>query len=356
MFVVAGFPAVALAGGKPLPASQHSPPLVLSFPSLAISVSSQNDAGYTASAELFIFGATSKTDRLRFDWKSGGKVIGTAKCTVRYEEKVKTIQSTCKLEKEVKAKGPIEIDVIYTDDQQDKDYLVATLKTDVKNWKVDKNSQYWGLIPDDLLAASFVHFGDGGPRLDKPLFWFWSTNENLGSHEVMRCTVDGAKLPDFDVDLGNPADYGLQLVESGLSNEKEKRKYTFVHYQLAPEFRFGPKEVKGSNDGRRWLIDNPGKWDCLLRLQGKAAREFLFTVNAKGMIEPSEMQKGKNPIAHEPDFVMIDMKIPKDNGVEKRIRPDAIKKSIGFGVPWPDSPRSKELQGAFPAAMGLPDP
>jgi hypothetical protein len=49
------------------------------------------------------------------------------------------------------------------------------------------------------------------------------------------------------------------------------------------------------------------------------------------------------------------VRIPKDNGLEKRLRPEAAKKSIGFGVPWPDHPKAKELQATFPPAMGLPD-
>jgi hypothetical protein len=43
------------------------------------------------------------------------------------------------------------------------------------------------------------------------------------------------------------------------------------------------------------------------------------------------------------------------SGIEQRIRPEALKKGVGFGIPWPDSPRSKELQAALPPASGLPD-
>jgi hypothetical protein len=49
------------------------------------------------------------------------------------------------------------------------------------------------------------------------------------------------------------------------------------------------------------------------------------------------------------------MKIPAGSGVEQRIRPDAMKRSLRFGIPWPDHPRAKELQAAFPPPSGLPD-
>jgi hypothetical protein len=124
-----------------------------------------------------------------------------------------------------------------------------------------------------------------------------------------------------------------------------------------PGFHFGSKDQHGLYDPARmqWIIDNPGKWDCTLRKDGHQIREFIFTVDDKGMVEQSELQRGKHPLPTLPNVVVIDMKIPADNGVEERIRPEAMKKSIGFGVPWPDGPKAAELQAAFPPASGLPD-
>ena len=93
----------------------------------------------------------------------------------------------------------------------------------------------------------------------------------------------------------------------------------------------------------------------MLRRSGHKVREFMFTVNGKGLVEPSEMQKGTHPLQTLSNVALIDMKIPADNGVEQRIRPDAMKKSIGFGVPWPDGAKVNEIQAAFPPASGMPD-
>jgi hypothetical protein len=38
-----------------------------------------------------------------------------------------------------------------------------------------------------------------------------------------------------------------------------------------------------------------------------------------------------------------------------RLRQDALKKSVGWGLPWPDHAKAKEAQKAFPATMGTPD-
>jgi hypothetical protein len=57
-----------------------------------------------------------------------------------------------------------------------------------------------------------------------------------------------------------------------------------------------------------------------------------------------------------PNIVLIDMRIPADTGFDQRIRSDAMKKSAGFGLPWPEQPKVQQVQSAFPPSSGLPDP
>lgn len=318
-----------------------------------------HDSGYTAQAFLRVAGATSKNDRLRFEWKSGGKPIAIGPCSTRWHQDDQTLSGGCSLEKDVAVTGPIEIDVIYTDDQQDKDYLVATLKTEVRKWRGIGKTQYWGIVPDDLLAAAFVRHWDSSSATRTPFIQFWSSNGGLNGAAALRCTVDGKKLPDFEAHLDG-AHHGTDqsLIEASFTGPKVQRTYTFQHYQLNPGFRFGPKtkdDEKLTPDQVRFAADHPGAWNCMLRKDGKQLRQFLFAVEAKGMIQQSAMQTGKRAIRMLPNVSLIDMTIPADNGVEKRVRPDAMRKSIRFGIPWPDHPRVKELQAAFPPASGLPD-
>src|SRR5262249_38354239 len=158
---------------------------------------------------------------------------------------------------------------------------------------------------------------------------FWSTAPLLGNGETtLRCSVDGKKLPDFKSQVGSVMAAGQRQVQVDLNINGQTPQYRYDHLEVHPAFRFGPRDDSGTHDAKvvPWSIDPPGKWDCFLRKDGKNVREFMFTVNDKGMVEPSAMQTGAHPVPTPPGTVLIDMRIPADNGLERRIRPDAMKK------------------------------
>jgi hypothetical protein len=106
------------------------------------------------------------------------------------------------------------------------------------------------------------------------------------------------------------------------------------------------------------LSDNPGSWDCMLRHEGKAVRQILLTVDANGMIKQDEIQSGKGaiPTVSERE-VLVDVRLtPDSQSYDKRIVPAAMKKSMGFGLPWPTHPKVKTIQASYPPKSGLPDP
>jgi hypothetical protein len=356
--ILALSPAAIAAAPKPLPADQHQPPVFLDVPATWIHVAS-HDAGYQPRAYFRVAGATSKADRLRFEWKSGGKRIAVGACDVRWYQDEQEIAGGCSVETDLTASGPIDIDIIYTDDQQDRGYLVATLKVEVRRWQGIGRSQYWGIVPDDVLSTAFVRHWDSASARRTPFIQFWSSNSGLNGNATLRCTVDGKRLPDFEAHL-DPANQGSPQtqIEASYTSSNGQHTYTFQHYQVDPGFRFGPKtkeDQKLTPDQVRFAVDHPGKYDCLLRKDGKQLRQFMFTVDEKGMIQQSDMQSGKRALKTLSNVVLIDMKLPADNGVEERLRPEAMRRSIRFGLPWPDHTRAKELQAAFPAASGQPD-
>jgi hypothetical protein len=347
------------APGTPLPGDRHQPAVFLDVPALWVHVVSRGDEGYEGRAFLRIGGATSKGDRMRIEWRSAGKVLAVGPCNTSWERDEQTLAGACALDKNVRATGPIEVAVVYTDDQQDQDYLVATLKTEVRAWKGIGKTQSWGIVPDDLLAVAFVRHWDGASATRAPLIQFWSTSSSLHGKAALRCSVGGKKLPDLEAHL-DTANHGTDqaTIESSFTTATMSRTYTFQHYELDPGFRYGPKTKKDealSPDRARFAVDTPGAWECVLRKDGKQVRQFLFTVDDKGMIQDSEMQRGGRALKTLPGVALIDMKIPADNGVEQRIRPEALRRSIGFGLPWPDHPRAREIQATFPPASGLPD-
>jgi hypothetical protein len=138
--LIIAIPAVALAGGKPLPASQHNPPVFLDEPTFYIELIHRSDAGYAIKSHVEIGGATSETDMLRIDWMQKGKVVVSVKCRISVEKDSpgKWAGGDCDYEpteqKPLKAKGDIEARVIYWDDQEEKEYLVRTAKLKVGTW------------------------------------------------------------------------------------------------------------------------------------------------------------------------------------------------------------------------------
>lgn len=354
--VVASSSLAVAAPGKPLPAAQHQPPVAMDATRLWVNLVSRSDSGYGAHAKLRVMGVTSKTDRVRLDWKAGGKVIGTSKCSEGdYREAEKTLDVECSLEKDLKAKGAVDVDVIYSDDQADQDYLVTTLKLNVKNWKGIGPTQYWGIIPDDLLALGWVVYSDHDAYFHRPMFGFWTTDRGLlGKKPTLRCTVNGTKLPDIEAQMESRI-----TVESSFTQPKVQRTYAFERMQLVPKgFYWGTREAvkaKGYDISQgRFAIDNPGAWDCAVRVDGKAVRQLKFTIDDKGLFAPSELQTGSKPLPLSPDTVLVDLRIPADH-TEVRVRQDALKKSVGYGLPWPDGKGVKDAQAAFPKSMGLPD-
>jgi hypothetical protein len=115
-----------------------------------------------------------------------------------------------------------------------------------------------------------------------------------------------------------------------------------------------PKDTKA--DGV--MSDNPGTWECGLRHEGKTIRTITFTVDADGMIQQDEIQRGKNAIPTvSPKVVLVDVRLTKDSAsFDKRINPAAMKKSLAYGLPWPDHPKVKEIHASYPAKSGLADP
>jgi hypothetical protein len=56
-------------------------------------------------------------------------------------------------------------------------------------------------------------------------------------------------------------------------------------------------------------------------------------------------------------IALIDLRLTKDSqSFDKRINPAAMKKSMGYGLPWPTHPKVKIIQASYPPKFGQPDP
>lgn len=332
---------IASAGGKPIPGVQHQPPLFVDESDTWISIGNTGD-GYIFEGAAAI-SAFDSADRVRMDWKQGGKLLGTAKCQRSGGSDTQLDKARCRYDgKPLKAKGAVEAELVYEDDKDDKEYLLRTYKVTAQHW----DNQSWQIVPDDLIGAAYVFHNRRGQMEAVPRFRFW-VSADAQFDASFRCTVNGKKLPDMNGSSDGDHDLSVDIIPK--KGERKFWRWQHADYTVT-QLHYGPKPAKPLTD-HAYLIDNPGAWQCQLRKDGVAFRELRFSVDAKGMIESHPMQQGKGAAPLAPLVSLIDIRIPKDAGFDRRIKPDMLKKSRGFGLPWPEHASVKEIHAALPPAV-----
>jgi len=359
------FPSVALAAPapKPLPAAQHSPPVILDEASLSIQLVSRSDEGYVFRSHVEMTGFTSKTDTARIEWKQGGKLLATAKCSLDRDGAYAA--GTCSYDdKPLKAKGDIEAQLIYWDDQTEKDYLVRTFKVTAYDFKGQWET--WQIVPDDVLASAWIYMGhddDNNGTYREPTLYLWFSNGNPINDGTLRCMVDGKKkIADISLSPQGGSDSG-EIEADHQPKKGDRLTYKWQHSKMLMDILWGKRstlkwEMPKKQAPDTVLSDNPGAWDCKLRHEGKAIRQIQFVVDKDGMIKQDEIQTGKGAIPVVSDrVVLVDVRLTPDSQTfDKRIVPAAMKKSMGFGLPWPNHPKVKTIQASYPPKSGMPDP
>jgi uncharacterized protein YceK len=351
------------AGGGLAPSSQHSPPVILDEASALFTLRTRSDEGYDFRAYVEMTGFSSKTDTAHIDLKQNGKVLATAKCGID-RDGAYGIGSCEYGGTPLKVKGELEADLIYWDDQTEKEYLVRTFKMTAYHFKGQWET--WQIFPDDVLAAGYAYQGhefqnDGTYRRVDFYIWF-STGDYL-NEGTLRCTVNGTKKL-ADIPLSPQGGSATGTIEADVQpTNGERVTYRWQKMDLMADVLWGKRstlqyDMPKTQPKDTVLSDNPGKWECNLRHEGKAIRQLLFTVDNNGMIVQDEIQSGKNSISTVSSRVaLIDLRLTKDSATfDKRINPAAMKKSMGFGLPWPTHPKVQAIQASFPAKSGQPDP
>ena len=359
--LLVAFPAIAAAA--PLPGSQHNPPLVLDEAAVHLDVYGLGQGeGYGFRAYVEMTGFASGTDLARLEWVSKGKVVATAKCDLGINEGYAA--GTCEnRESKLKVTGPIEARLVYWDDHEEKEYLVRTFKVSVHHWKGTWDA--WQIAPDDVLTTAWMymaHDDENNGTYRYPLLYLWFTSNDYLKDPVLRCKVGEKKIP--DIELGSQSGADLQDITADYNPKKGERVfYHWTKQKFLVNIYWGERstlkyDMPKTVEADRVLSDNPGTWSCGLRSEGKTIRQINFTVDGKGMIQQDEIQTGKNPIPTvSPRVVLVDVRLTKDSAAyDKRINPAAMKKSMQFGLPWPDHPKVKEIHASYPPKSGLADP
>ncbi len=329
--------AVVQAAPKPtLPGTKHNPPRYVDESSVSLELLNQSDAGWGFKISAKVFGANAAPDFVRVDWKQGGKVLASVKCTGSIDNKQTTVACS-QTTPAIKAKGDVTADLIYVDDKDDQEYVVRSFKINAKEW----TKNYWGYAPDDVLASAWAVESQTqtAAQSPHPRLRFWIAN-SLNGDAVMRCTVDGKPLPDLPASFQSEAEITVNEAKNWTWNLLEVSMNTVMD---------GPKDPKRKD--LTYFVDHPGKWDCAFRHQARNLRQLLFTVDAKGEIENHPMQQAPDSAPLAPGVSLIDIRIPKDAGIDKRIKPDQLKKSRGFGLPWPRHGSVAAVHAALPPAV-----
>lgn len=339
-----GTAAIAHAGNALPAGTTHNPPLFVDESTTSVELINRGEDGYWFRVAAEVSGFASGS-RLRLDWTQKGKVLASAQCESKAIQAGRYGYVCASSGTALQAVGEVQALLIYEDDADDKEYLVRTYKVNPTKWTKDT----WQLAADDMLGAAYVEHPNAGTWSAIPRFRFWIANAAPGVDTTFRCSVNGAKLPDFVGSLSSS-----HFVEGGNleADMLVKGAHKTWHWQASG---FIPKSLHwgaktGDADKAFWLIDNPGAWDCEVRQNGVAIRRLLFTVNNQGMIESHPMQTAKDAAPLAPNVALIDIRIPAGAGFDQRIKPDQLKKSRGFGLPWPTHPSVAAIHAAFPPA------
>jgi hypothetical protein len=349
--LVIGSATIAAAGPRE-PGEAHTPPLRIDDSYVNFDAFDHDD-GYGMHATFELDGNGGVSDGVRLEWKQGGKVLATVKCTRDAEVHPGTTRVACEDPKLLlKAVGAIQADLIYVEDASDKQYLVRTFKMTIANWTGQSKHKGFQVLPDDTLGIAYAWINPD-PFKNNFSFKYTTTSKEEGHSSTFRCKVGDKQLDDFKLSFGGVG--GSTIDVDVLKDSGPRLSYHYHRTRVdIDDMYWGTRDAyKGSltKDKMRFAGDTPGDWVCNARLEGKVMRTFSFTIGADGLIVKTGLETAtKNPITLPSGTTVVNMTIPKD--VEVHFRPAAVKASYGWGAPWPDAPEVKKWLAALPPQVG----
>jgi hypothetical protein len=347
----------AAPGAKLAAGTSRDPQLFLDEPESLVEVRN-GDGGYTIRVSGRLSGYSNTADQLFVELKQKGKLLEKIPCEHSlYSTAEKWSNFLCTGTKAQKTPGQIEAALIYRDDVTEQSYLVRTFSTAVHASSFNGGPTWVG-TPDDLLGAAYVRHiapdlgNHRGPALE---LQYWTTGEVRDPR--LRCTVDGRKLPDFETSSFNtPLDTTDELtLDQTVNGARQTIKWVRHHTRLAKVIP-GDKalaakamliDVDELEQHYAPMADMAGAWVCDVRAAGAAGRRFSFTVTAEGKVarHPSQDAEGATPSWR--NVSLIAVSFPDGEPFDARVRPEAMRKSMGFGLAWPAG--TEELRAGFPA-------
>lgn len=353
--------APAHAGGKApaAPGTSRSPMLFLDEPESLFEIRN-SDAGFSVRASGRLSGYTATSDTLQLELLHKGKLLEQIACDLSaYGLEGKWAEFACPGKKDFKLSGPVEGKLYYWDDTAERRYLVRTFTATAHEASFEGVPRWVGTY-DDLLGAAYArHLAadeahSRGPEL---MFHFWTSGEARGLK--FRCTVDGKKLPDLDASPRTGAIVSDELeLDQLVAGQRQTVKWTrhrvvmstVVPGDKAAAIRASLADPATFDQFHLSLVDHPGAWSCDLRAGGAVGRRFAFTVTPEGQVARHPSQDAPGALPSWSNVSQLAVTIPDGAPFDERVRPEALKKSMGFGLPWPGDAAAAALRAGLPSA------
>jgi hypothetical protein len=356
-------PLAAHAGGPPS-GMTHTPPRFVDEADLYVSLwnPAGGNGGYKFRVSAHLFGVGSDADAVRVDWTQNGKTIASQRCPLRVDGDQALI-TACdyapKDDKWLTTTGKISANLVYVDDQDSKEYLLRKATVDVGTFYWQKKKLYQ-VVADDLLGSAIAwhrtttdefHRGEHEVR-----FYFWAA-KGVNVDAKFRCAIDGKKEKDLDGQMGGDNDIEMDDDASG----------KVIHYHWTHVEAYSNKMFWGTRDevtkarngapaaDALVLGEHPGLWECEIRQAGASVRTLRFKVDDKGRIEQPPAQAALDGAHLHDSEALVEIDLPK-TPYDDRVRPDAIRASMPYGLPWPKDAAVQAHLKTLPAASGFPNP
>ena len=302
--------------------------------------------------------------------------------------------------------GEYEVDVIFVDGTNDKEYHGHTYTIHIG--KVDKNDSAanqllerapkyfvsrhqealstilssWMYWPGDHAGARYVLLWNGSPA---------EIGTQTSNAQFLRCTVDGEPVglynqsneqaPNMNgLDSTRTREYFRNgersvVVRHHDRNSLEYRSGTayreyLIFYQYHTVLPFEdttdgyPPEGYDYSPAHVSMADYPGEWECQWLDNGKLMRTFTWEVDKAGQLVPHPEQK--KGLTLNPGAILVNTYIPEEGAAfDARIVPDKVKKGGFYGWKWKSSDMKKlvkklpEIGNPFPVPSApefIPEP
>lgn len=353
--------------------------------------SGANDAGaYHLHVEGTVYERIGASDAVRVDVKVGSRTLASRRCEFgsARDDDGGAGRLDCTIETDLTAMGPVRVDLVYMDDQDDSATLFRTLNLRVvrfwswegMNGNRPRHRAQFQVVGDDLLGAAYgYHIGESvdlNRGRGQMQFYFWTSSGRSGARNLpanlnnatLRCSVDGTRLHDLEAGTqttGSSYDVQNRVFTTRAPQDEDVESWTWNRVVIRPYGMWWGshadavrRNIDTEPEAARSLImgDHPGAWVCDLRAAGRVVRQFRFTVGADGRMMQHPELVGPGAMRVVPGVTMVDMRFARANDFDFSFQPAAIRASAPYGRPWTNPEAVREMLGALPPAVGSSEP